>query len=92
MRAHSTPQTLAFRCQLILRMSPRQTDHPICVATEMACERHTVGRWRQYLAHGFNEMHRARVARSAFPPLSASVLAMATKKPATYYCPATVES
>jgi DDE superfamily endonuclease len=35
-------------------------------------------------------MHRARVARGAFPP-SASVqgLSMATKKPATFHCPAT---
>ncbi len=35
-------------------------------------------------------MHRARVARSAFPPSErVEVLAMATKQPATYYCPAT---
>ena len=54
-RAHSTPQALAFRCRLILRIaaSDRPTNRP--VATEMACERHTVGRWRQrYLAHGLN--------------------------------------
>jgi hypothetical protein len=35
-------------------------------------------------------MHRARVARSAFPPAErVDVLAMATRKPATYHCPAT---
>jgi hypothetical protein len=35
-------------------------------------------------------MHRARVARSAFPPSErVEVLAMATRKPATYHCPAT---
>jgi hypothetical protein len=35
-------------------------------------------------------MHRARVARSAFPPSErVDVLAMATRKPATYHCPAT---
>jgi len=35
-------------------------------------------------------MPRARVARSAFPPSErVAVLAMATKKPATYHCPAT---
>ena len=35
-------------------------------------------------------MHRARVARSAFPPSErVAVLAMATRKPATYHCPAT---
>jgi len=52
-RAHSTPQALALRCRLILRSAA--PDHPsnIQVATELACERHTVGRWRQrYLQHG----------------------------------------
>jgi hypothetical protein len=35
-------------------------------------------------------MRRARVARGAFPPSErVDVLAMATKKPATYHCPAT---
>jgi DDE superfamily endonuclease len=35
-------------------------------------------------------MRRARVARSAFPPTERiDVLSMATKKPATYHCPAT---
>jgi transposase len=35
-------------------------------------------------------MPRARVARSAFPPAErVDVLAMATRKPATYHCPAT---
>jgi hypothetical protein len=35
-------------------------------------------------------MHRARVGRSAFPPSERiEVLAMATRKPATYHCPAT---
>jgi transposase len=35
-------------------------------------------------------MRRARVARGAFPPAEqVDVLSMATRKPATYYCPAT---
>jgi len=35
-------------------------------------------------------MRRARVARGAFPPAErVDVLSMATKKPATYHCPAT---
>ena len=35
-------------------------------------------------------MPHARVARSAFPPSErVDVLAMATRKPATYHCPAT---
>src|SRR5499425_1252898 len=35
-------------------------------------------------------MHRARVARGAFPPAArVAVLSMATRKPATFHCPAT---
>ena len=92
-RAHSTPQALAFRCRLILRTAAPDRPSNLQVATEMACERHTVGRWRQrYLAHGLNGLQdaRARVARSAFPPSErVEVLSMATRKPATYHCPAT---
>jgi hypothetical protein len=59
-RAHSTPQALSFRCQLLLRMAA--PDHPsnVQVATELACERHTVGRWRRrYLAQGLTGLQDA---------------------------------
>ena len=59
-RAHSTPQALALRCRLILRIAAPDRPSHLHVATEMACERHTVGRWRQrYLAHGFNGLQDA---------------------------------
>jgi transposase-like protein len=59
-RAHSTPQALALRCRLILRSAaPDQPSH-VQVATELACERHTVGRWRQrYLQHGLTGLQDA---------------------------------
>ena len=59
-RAHSTPQSLSFRWQLLLRIAaPDQPSH-VQVATERACERHTVGRWRQrYLAHGLTGLQDA---------------------------------
>jgi hypothetical protein len=74
-RAHSTPQALAFRCQLILRAAA--PDHPsnLQVAQELHCNRHTVGRWRhRYLAHGLNGLQDApRSGRPRrFSPLSAS--------------------
>lgn len=54
-RAHSTPQALAFRCRLILRIAPSDRPAKLQVATKMACERHTVSRWRpRYLTHGFH--------------------------------------
>jgi putative transposase len=59
-RAHSTPQALAFRCRLILRIAASDRPSNLHVATEMACERHTVGRWRRrYLTHGFHGLQDA---------------------------------
>ena len=74
-RAHSTPQALAFRCQLILRAAA--PDHPsnLQVAQELDCNRHTVGRWRsRYLAQGLRGLQDApRPGRPRrFSPLSAS--------------------
>jgi putative transposase len=59
-RAHSTPQALAFRCQVILRAAA--PDHPsnLQVANDLQCNRHTVGRWRhRYLAQGLNGLQDA---------------------------------
>jgi Homeodomain-like domain len=74
-RAHSTPQALAFRCQLILRVAA--PDHPsnLQVAQELHCNRHTVGRWRsRYLAQGLSGLQDApRSGRPRrFSPLSAA--------------------
>ena len=52
-RARSTPQALAFRCRLVLRIA--QDDGPSNqeVAAQFGCDRHTVGQWRQRFAvHG----------------------------------------
>ena len=46
-RAHSTPQAFAFRCLLILRVAGPDRPSHLQGATELACERPTVGRWRQ---------------------------------------------
>jgi putative transposase len=74
-RAHSTPQALAFRSQVILRVAA--PDHPsnLQVAQELHCNRHTVGRWRsRYLAQGLSGLQDApRPGRPRrFSPLSAS--------------------
>ena len=73
-RAHSTPQALAFRCQVILRAAA--PDHPsnLQVAQELHCNRHTVGRWRsRYLEQGLSGLQDApRPGRPRrFSPLSA---------------------
>ena len=66
-RAHSTPQAFAFRWRLILRGAAPARPSNLQVATELACERHTVGRWRQrYLADGLHGLQDA--PRSGRPP------------------------
>ena len=59
-RAHSTPQALAFRCQLILRAAVPERPSNLQVAKELNCDRHTVGRWRsRYLAQGLSGLQDA---------------------------------
>jgi hypothetical protein len=66
-RAHSPPQALALRCRLILRIAAPDRPSNLQVATALACERHTVGRWRQRsLAHGLHGLQDA--PRPGRPP------------------------
>jgi hypothetical protein len=59
-RAHSTPQSLAFRCQLILKAAAPERPSNLQVAEALHCNRHTVGRWRRrYLEHGLHGLQDA---------------------------------
>ncbi len=59
-RAHSTPQALSLRCQLILRAAATDRPSNLQVAKELHCNRHTVGRWRhRYLAQGLSGLQDA---------------------------------
>ncbi len=59
-RAHSTPQAFAFRCQLILRAAAPDRPSNLQIAQELHCNRHTVGRWRsRYLVHGLSGLQDA---------------------------------
>lgn len=74
-RAHSTPQALAFRCQVILRAAAPDRPSNLQVASELYCNRHTVGRWRhRYLEQGLSGLQDApRPGRPRrFSPLNAS--------------------
>ena len=92
-RAHSTPQAFAFRCQLILRAAAPDRPSNLQITQELHCNRHTVGRWRsRYLVHGLSGLQDApRPGRPRRSPPAArlEVMAMATRKPATYHCAAT---
>src|SRR2546425_10048745 len=78
-RAHSTPQALALRCRLLLRIAAPDQPSNVQVATETACERHMVGRWRhRYLGHvltGLPDALRPRRPRP-FSPLAAGGCAL----------------
>jgi putative transposase len=74
-RAHSTPQSLAFRCQVILRAAMPERPSNLQVAQELHCNRHTVGRWRsRYLRDGLHGLQDAlRPGRPRrFSPLATS--------------------
>jgi winged helix-turn helix protein len=74
-RAHSTPQALAFRCQVILRAAAPDCPSHLPVASALHCNRHTVGRWRsRYLGQGLSGLQDApRSGRPRrFSPLSPS--------------------
>ena len=59
-RAPSTPQALAFRCQVILRAAAPEHPSNLEVAQALHCNRHTVGRWRsRYRAQGLSGLHDA---------------------------------
>ena len=59
-RAHSPPQAMAVRCQVILRAAAPDQPSNLQVANELHCHRHTVGRWRsRYLQDGLRGLQDA---------------------------------
>jgi transposase len=51
--AGSTPQSLSFRCRLILHAAADDNPTNQQVADLLDCDRHTVGQWRErFVAHG----------------------------------------
>jgi Winged helix-turn helix len=72
-RAGSTPQALAFRCRLLLRIAAADQPTNLQIAAEFRCDRHTAGVWRKrYLRHGWAGLQEApRSGRPrSFPPLA----------------------
>src|SRR5271163_592448 len=59
-RAHSTPQALVFRCQLLLRLAASDQPSNLRVANEFDCCRNTVALWRtRYFQHGLSGLQDA---------------------------------
>lgn len=52
-RAGSTPQALALRCRIVLLAARDDELSNQEIASELGCDRHTVGQWRERFAeHG----------------------------------------
>src|SRR6266851_3031807 len=52
-RSGSTPQSLAFRCRIILRAAEPDDPSNLRIANELGCDRCTVGQWRErFVKHG----------------------------------------
>jgi transposase len=72
-RAASTPQSLAFRCRIILRAGKADDPSNLQVANELGCNRTTVARWRErfvlYGLAGLQDLPRSGRPRS-FSPLA----------------------
>jgi transposase len=74
-RAHSTPQALAFRCRLVLRLAEGDEPTNLAAAEELGCHRNTVEKWRhRYLRDGLQGLQDAsRSGRPrSFSPLGAA--------------------
>lgn len=72
-RARSTPQSLVFRCRIVLRASDPDQPSNQAIAAELSCNRHTVGLWRERFATagiaGLQDAPRSGRPRS-FSPLA----------------------
>ena len=52
-RARSTPQSLAFRCRIVLHAAGPDNPSNQDIAAKLGCDRHTVGQWRErFVAKG----------------------------------------
>ena len=71
-RARSTPQSLVFRCRIVLRAADPDRPSNLDIASELGCNRHTVGLWRERFAanglQGLQDAPRSGRPRS-FSPL-----------------------
>ena len=59
-RARATPQSLAFRCSIVLRAATPESPSNEHIAADLGCNRHTVGRWRErFVAQGLEGLQDA---------------------------------
>src|SRR6266446_1418376 len=91
-RAGSTPQSLAFRCRLILLAAAGNPTNQQ-LAQRLECDRHTVGQWRErFVAQGLaglQDAPRSGRPRSFSPDEQLHVLNLASSRTDDHDQPAT---
>src|SRR5882724_604163 len=84
-RAHSTPQSLAFRARIVLRAAELDRPTNLQIGHELGCSNLTVGKWRRrYLALGFpglQDAMRAGRPRAIAAPTRVQVISVASTLP-----------
>src|SRR6266567_223383 len=84
-RAHSAPQWLALRAQIILRAAEADTPSNVQIGHDLGCSNRTVGKWRQRYHHlgfqGLQDAPRSGRPRTIVPATRVRVISVASDLP-----------
>jgi transposase len=84
-RAHTTPQSLAFRARLVLRAAAVDQPTNLQIGRELGCSNLTVGKWRRRYwdlgLPGLQDAHRSGRPRLIAPPTRVQGISVASALP-----------
>jgi len=84
-RAHSAPQLLALRAQIILRAADADTPSNMQIGHDLGCSNRTAGKWRQRYHHlgfqGLQDAPRSGRPRTIVPATRVRVISVASDLP-----------
>src|SRR6266446_2758884 len=84
-RAHSAPQWLALRAQIILRAADADTPSNMQIGHDLGCSNRTAGKWRQRYHHlgfqGLQDAPRSGRPRTIVPATRVRVISVASDLP-----------
>ncbi len=92
-RAHSTPQSLALRAQIVLRAADADTPSNVQIGHDLGCSNRTVGKWRQRYHHlgllGLQDAPRSGRPRTIIASTRVRVISVASELPQSQNRPVT---
>jgi transposase len=92
-RAHSTPQSLALRAQIVLRAADADTPSNVQISHDLGCSNRTVGKWRQRYHHlgfwGLQDAPRSGRPRTIIASTRVRVISVASALPQNQERPVT---